>query len=81
MKHIFLPGFTRKLEELPLNIQGKFFKQLRFLLENLHYPSLRAKKYGEARGTWQVRVDQNFRFYFFIKKDTYILLDIKRHPK
>jgi hypothetical protein len=26
-----------------------FFKQIKFLEQNLHHPSLRAKKYDEAR--------------------------------
>lgn len=81
MKHIFLKGFTEGLESLPASIKKKFFKQLRFLIQDIGHPSLRAKKYDERRGTWQARVDRNYRFYFLIERDTYVLLAIRRHTK
>jgi hypothetical protein len=43
------------------------------------HPSLRAKKYDTER--WQARVTRDWRFYFRIEGDSYILLDIMRHPK
>ncbi|OGY63435.1 MAG: hypothetical protein A3I89_04440 [Candidatus Harrisonbacteria bacterium RIFCSPLOWO2_02_FULL_41_11] len=73
--------FRDKFKELPRKIQVKFYKQSIFLLRDLRYPSLRAKKYNEELGIWQARVDDKFRFYFLIKDDCYILLDIKAHPK
>lgn len=81
MRHILGEGFVEKLESLPEYIQEKFWKQLNFLLRNFRHPSLHAKKYDEARGIWQVRIDRNYRFYFLIEEDTYILLDILSHPK
>ena len=80
MKYVFGHGFTVRLEALPLSIRTKFFKQLNFLIVNIRHPSLQAKKYNEARGLWQARVDRNYRFYFLIKKDTYVLIDIRSHP-
>ena len=78
----FLPDrFLEQLKLLPGLAQNKFQKQLRFLLKNLRHPSLRAKKYNERRGIWQARVDDNFRFYFIIDGDTYVLLSITYHPK
>src|SRR3989344_4557160 len=59
----------------------KFYKQIEFLLLNIRHPSLRAKKYDELNGIWQARVNTNVRFYFKILKDTYLLLNIKNHPK
>ena len=79
MKHIFTRYFIRKYHSLPKEIQRKFDKQLKFLLKNLRHPSLRAKKYDEARNIWQARVNQGYRFYFLMEKDTYILLDIRPH--
>ncbi len=81
MKPIFLPGFIASLESFPQQIQRKFEKQLRYLLGNPRHPSLDLKKYDEARGIWQGRVDIHVRFYFFIENNTYILLKIKKHPK
>jgi mRNA interferase RelE/StbE len=51
------------------------------LLQNLHHPSLRAKKYDEARGLWQARVNYAWRFYFTIEGDVYLMEEIQRHPK
>ena len=42
-----------------------------FLLRDLHHPSLRAKKYDEARDLWQARVTKGWRFYFKIVGDVY----------
>lgn len=81
MKPAFSQRFIRQYSKLPENIRAKFDKQLGFLLSNLQHPSLRAKKYDEARNIWQARVDDNYRFYFQIEGDTYKLLSILPHPK
>ncbi len=56
-------------------------KQATLLLENIRHPSLRAKKYDEAHDIWQARINENCRFYFQIKGDTYYRLNITSHPK
>lgn len=81
MKYSFTSRFIRSYHRFPQNIQKKFDKQLSHLLRDLKHPSLRAKKFNEATGIWQARVDQSIRFYFLIEQDTYILLDIKSHTK
>ncbi|MBI2100167.1 MAG: hypothetical protein HYT48_02405 [Candidatus Vogelbacteria bacterium] len=81
MRPIFSHRFVRQLEKFSPTVQRVFYKQLGLLVGNLRHPSLRAKKYEEGKGTWQARVDQDIRFYFLIEDDTYILLDIKKHPK
>ena len=81
MRHVFAERFLEKLEFLPKQTQEKFWKQLGFLLADLRHPSLHAKKYDEAQNIWQARVDRNYRLYFLIEKDSYILLDIRSHPK
>ena len=48
--------FDRDLAGAPPPIQEAFEKQLALLLSNPRHPSLRAKKYDEARGIWQARV-------------------------
>ncbi|HEY4476414.1 MAG TPA: hypothetical protein VJB69_00270 [Candidatus Paceibacterota bacterium] len=45
----------------------------------MRYPSLRAKKYDEGSDIWQARVDDHYRFYFQIKGDTYIIVNILPH--
>jgi hypothetical protein len=51
------------------------------LVRSLPHPSLRAKKYDEARDIWQARVNLDWRFYFTIEGDAFHLHDIMRHPK
>ena len=65
----------------PPNVRTAFDKQVKLLVDNLHHPSLRAKKYDVARDLWQARVNRNWRFYFMIENDTYIIARIIPHPK
>lgn len=79
MEHKFLPEFLNNLDDCDPVIRKKFEKQLKFLLNDMRHPSLRAKKYDESRDIWQARIDKKFRFYFKIEKDAYVLLQIKTH--
>ena len=65
----------------PPEVRKAFDKQSRFLLQNLNHPSLRAKKYDESRGVWQARVNKDWRFYFTIQTDAYVIVGLTRHPK
>ena len=75
------PHFLRAYNKAPRQIQRTFDKQAARLLENLHHPSLRAKKYDESRDLWQARVNDDWRFYFAIIHDVYLLHDMRVHPK
>jgi mRNA interferase RelE/StbE len=81
MKLFYTERFQKSFRGAPEVVQKAFAKQARFLTVNLHHPSLRAKKYDEARGIWQARVNRDWRIYFLIEGDTYYLLDIMAHPK
>jgi mRNA interferase RelE/StbE len=81
MKIDFTDRVLDALEDTPPAIRKAFRKQLQFLSDNLHHPSLRAKKYDETRDLWQARVTKDWRFYFKIVNDTYRLEDITKHPK
>jgi mRNA interferase RelE/StbE len=81
MKLLYSERFHTSLEDAPPSVQKAFQKQVRFLESNLRHPSLKAKKYDEARGIWQARVTRDWRFYFTIEGDTYLLHDIIAHPK
>ena len=80
-KVVYSDRAIEALRAAPNATQRAFEKQLRFLVGNLHHPSLRAKKYDEGRDLWQARVNRNWRFYFRIVGDTYIITDVMAHPK
>jgi mRNA-degrading endonuclease RelE of RelBE toxin-antitoxin system len=75
------PRVARALKAAPLNVKKAFYKQIRLLAENLHHPSLHAKKYDEGEDLWQARVNKDWRFFFIILDDTYLVLDVVPHPK
>lgn len=77
----FTDKAVRDYDALSPILQARVDKQLALLLQNLRHPSLRAKKYDEARDIWQGRVNQAYRFYFQIRGDTYEILTIIPHPK
>jgi mRNA-degrading endonuclease RelE of RelBE toxin-antitoxin system len=81
MKVFYTPEFKGALRRCNPQVEKKLYKQVAYLTKNLRHPSLHAKKYDEMKGLWQARVDRNYRFYFLIKGSTYILLDIRAHPK
>jgi plasmid maintenance system killer protein len=65
----------------PPEVQKAFDKQVRLLARDLQHPSLRAKKYDKAAEVWQARVNRDWRFYFTIRGNAYIILAIIPHPK
>ena len=81
MRHRFTDQATYQYREASPAIQRAFDRRLVFLLRDLRHPSLRAKKYDEARNIWQARITKGWRFYFSIDGDTYIILSITPHPK
>lgn len=81
MKISYTSNFKKSFQRLPKNIRKKFGKQIDFLLRNFSHPSLNSKKHNKEKGIWQARVNRNYRFYFLMEGDTYILLEIKIHPK
>jgi plasmid maintenance system killer protein len=81
MRLLYSERFRESFEDAPLLIQQTFERKVVFLLQNLHHPSLHAKKYDESRGIWQARVNKDWRFYFTIEDDAYFLIDIVTHPQ
>jgi mRNA-degrading endonuclease RelE of RelBE toxin-antitoxin system len=77
----FSKHFLRNYFKAPKVVQKAFDKQSEFLLQDFHHPPFRAKKYDEARGLWQARVNYTWRFYFKIVGDIYLMDEIKHHPK
>jgi plasmid maintenance system killer protein len=73
--------FERNYAKAPQQVQRAFDRQSSLLLQNLHHPSLRAKKYDERLALWQARVNKDWRFYFLIQHDGYVIVNIIPHPK
>jgi len=73
--------FRRSYADAPLRVQRQCDKQLLHLAQDLRHPSLRAKKYDEARDIWQGRINSSWRIYFKIEEDAYYLIDMIPHPK
>lgn len=76
--------FDRSYSKATKEIQQAFDKQSLLLLQNLRYPSLRAKKIDETNDIWRARVTGDWRFLFQIVGDTYIVLEVLDnfpHPK
>ena len=69
------------LATAPLPVQKAFIKQMNLLSRDLRHPGLHAKKYDEAKDEWQARVNDDWRFWFEIKSDTYHVLELAPHPK
>ena len=75
------PRVVAALKVAPVNVRKAFSKQVRLLARNLHHPSLHRKKYDEAQDLWQARVNKNWRLYFVIRGDAYVVLEVISHPK
>ena len=61
MKLRLTPTAVKSYIAAPASVQKAFDKQTRLLTDNLHHPSLHAKKYDEASGIWQARVNRDWR--------------------
>jgi hypothetical protein len=81
MKRQVTERFLKSYGNAPPAVQKAFNKQAKLLVANLNHPSLHAKKYDESSDLWQARVNRDWRFYFLIAGDTYLITDIIPHPK
>jgi mRNA-degrading endonuclease RelE of RelBE toxin-antitoxin system len=77
----YVPRAIKDLEDAPARVRKAFFKQIKFLERDLRHPSLHAKKYNEAEDKWQARINKDWRFYFRIVDDLYIITSVIPHPK
>ena len=79
MNVIRLNCFKRDYQKLPLSIQRKVDEQLRILVENPGYPSLRVKKIDGHPNCWEARISQEYRLTFTWVKNTLILRRVGTH--
>jgi len=81
VRAFYTKRFLEHYASAPPRIQRAVDRRIALLVQNLRHPSLHAKKYDEARGIWQARVDGGWRVYFTIEGDLYRLLSPLPHPK
>lgn len=77
----FSKKFTKQYAKLPLSVQKKFDKQIQYLLQDLRYPSVRAKKTQGKEDVWEGRIDRFYRFTFTISEDIINLRTIGPHDE
>jgi mRNA interferase RelE/StbE len=85
-KTITTDSFKRDFQRLPEAIKRRTEAAIRLLLSNPHHPSLRVKKVrGEILkgydNIFEGRITRDYRFFFLIETDTYILLRCGRHEE
>lgn len=81
MEFIFTKKALKDYKNFSVKIQNTIDKQISYLIKDIRYPSLRAKKYGGADDIWQIRINNEYRLYFNIVNDTYVILTIVKHLK
>jgi mRNA interferase RelE/StbE len=86
MKLLRTEQFKREFQRLPEAIKRRTETALRLLVNNPRHPSLRVKKVkGEIikgySNFFEGRITRDYRFFFLIETDAYILLRCGRHEE
>lgn len=81
MTIILAKGARRALAAAPASVRKAFYKQSSLLALNLQHPSLHAKKFDQGTDTWQARINRDWRFYFRIQGEVYLVIRIIPRPK
>lgn len=80
-KPFYSEKFIKAYGRLPLSIQRKVDKQIKFLLQDLRHPSIRAKKLEGFQNVWEGRVDRSYRFVFTIQDETITFIGVGPHDE
>lgn len=88
MEIIYTEPFKRDYGNLPLRIQRALEKALRFLMQDIRYPSLRVKKLPST-SIWYARITKAYRCTFYCsgnsitlrRAGTYAILNDERARK
>jgi len=78
MRTRLTPTAVNSYVAAPAAVRKAFDKQTSLLVANARHPSLHAKKFDETRNLWQARINRDWRFYFTIEGDTYVIHRRKR---
>ena len=71
--------FKRDFKDLPEHLQRRTEQALRFLVQDLRYPSLHTKRIRRTKHLWEARVTEDYRLVFRIKEDAYVLYGVGPH--
>ena len=72
-------AFDRDYARPPQHLQERVKKQLAFLPENPHHPSLQTQKMKGQSDIWEGRINQEYRFTFIVEGETYRLRRVGTH--
>jgi len=79
MQLIQTTHFKRDYKKLPASIQKRTDEKLKVLVQNVSHPSLRVKRIQKYKGVFEGSVTKNYRFFFQITTEGYILLRVDKH--
>lgn len=80
MKVKLISKAEKKFLKLPPHIQKKAYKQFAFLDTDFNHPSLHTKRM-KGVDRWEARIDYQYRFTFYVQKDTITILSIGPHDE
>lgn len=79
MKIEWSQTFTKEFHRLPSQWQKQFDEKFKLFLQDPRHPSLRVKKMQGARGIWEARVNQSYRWTFELIKSGVRLRHVGTH--
>jgi mRNA interferase RelE/StbE len=79
VKVSFTKLFKQDYQRLPIQIQELINKQIDYLMENPHHPSLHIKKMEGHGSIWEARITKGYRMTFQIHGDLCLLRRVGTH--
>ena len=79
MQLIQTSHFERDYKKLPPSIQKRADEKLKLLVQNLSHPSLRVRRVRKYKGVFEGSITKDYRFFFQITTEGYILLRVGKH--
>jgi len=79
MRLIQTTHFERDYKKLPASIQKRTDEKLKLLIQNVSHPSLRVRRVQKYKGVFEGSITRDYRFFFQITTEGYILLRIGKH--
>jgi mRNA-degrading endonuclease RelE of RelBE toxin-antitoxin system len=76
----FTTKARKQVNRLPSVLRNKLLKQLIFLADDFHYPSLHTKKMSNT-SHWEARIDYHYRFTFIFENNVILILSVGPHDE